>query len=466
MLAQARPAALALLLAGAGEAGAVEWSLGGSLSQSFEYDTNIDVEAGGDGTFIARSALGLGLTAETDVTTWSLNQSFSFDYAFGENGDDDDGNETLNGFRPNLSGGVRHVYNRLNIGAGFSFRQVSTSDIRVEGVELELPDPDNPEEPDPTDPDNPTVLGLVVDEDALQTTFDLRGFADYQLTSRATLSASTSFNLLRFDNTIESRTPSESAGASVDWSYRIASQTTTGVGVSLTRFSADNKATGERSTSFNAGVTGRLSGQFTPRIAYGSSLGLRYTDVDEQNVVAGAVVTDNQTSLGVTGALNATFLDPLWNVDVALTQNIAPSDDGQLRNVTSFDLRYDQSIDPRSRFALSAGYSLQNSLGDGDPGDDEDDRGIARFGARYSQSLTRDLDLSVTGTYSFENDIGGSAADDGLTQQFLFGTQLNYRLSQNWTTTLSYSFRAEDGDDGFAASNRIGVVLRRSFTLF
>ena len=135
--------------------------------------------------------------------------------------------------------------------------------------------------------------------------------------------------------------------------------------------------------------------------------------------------------LSVAGALGAVLLDP---------------DDGGLTADLIFNVSADYKLRHTS-FSLLAARDLSPTQ-DGDLAD--------RYSSRLSIShqVNDALSLGVFAAYSFQED-----SDNEETSALTISPSINYRLSEDWSSSVSYRFIETEEDDERAHSNAVTLSL-------
>ncbi len=405
---------LATLLAASWPAAAAEFSLTGNVAQRFSAITNPDASPDSDGPAIGSiSTIGLNFAGEKGRTRANISTRASFS-AFAGGGADDD----LNLASPNAQGRLRYSGKRFSAATNFGFSRTSTtfSDLNTDAILEAIAEQID---------DGPIVIPsdeLIVEEDAIRTTYSLGADLGYTLSLRNQLTLAGSGRVTRFNEDTDSLDPSSNYGASLSWDHSLSPISGAGLSVGVRRFSSDN-------TQQTDGLTFSLSTNYRTQLTRSTNInlsgGVTLTDIDELEFVNGIGIPTTDRDVSFAGSFGATYRsdrDTLFNFGV--TQSVVPTDDGDLRNITGIRLSYRQSLTRLVGLTVGAGHSIATEL----------------------------------------TSSGGE--DDDLEQVFTFSPTLNYRFAPRWSANLGYSLRVEDDEAGIGVSNRVFLSVSRQFDLF
>ncbi|MEO0621395.1 MAG: hypothetical protein AAF183_04145 [Pseudomonadota bacterium] len=406
--------ALAGLAAGAPVgAGATEWSLNGSVGQSFQANSNPGVEVDNDGaTFGSVTRMNVALGARTKRTSWSLSSGAAISQ-FGGPGATDD----LNTPNPTANGAVRYRGQRLDLNAAFGFSRASTSFLEfntaavIAAIEAEGDDFDGivilPED------------DLLIERESIRTLYSLSAGANYTLTPRTSLQFSGTGAVSRFSETIGGLIPNSSFGFATGLDHRLDPVSRIGVTGSVRSFKADDFEE-TRGLTFSFG--GSYSTQLTRATGFNVGLGAGYTIIRELQDGANGTRRGTETDLSFDGGFGGSYR-PSQDTSIRFSANhsVRPSSDGELVNVTS-------------------------------------------FGASANFSLTSLSALSLAASHSVASDVGGQDAD--LEQSFVIGPTLSYQFAPDWSASLGYTFRLVDDDLGTATGSSVFLGVTRSLSFF
>lgn len=228
--------------------------------------------------------------------------------------------------------------------------------------------------------------------------------------------------------------------------------------------------TGGESTDFTngtvaAGVTHELSSTLTltpqlevrrfepadnaPTNLVEASLGVNQllSDISEYNVTIGLLRASSENSI----TFDASYSHAFEEFILQLTGNrqVSPSDDGNLRESTSigFDVSHDFSETTRAVFD---GVWRTN-----------DDLEARRFGLRVSHDFNDKVALGID--LNVIQSISDNVAGETKTMQYRADPFLNWTLSENLNTRLSYREFWED-EDGLGSVNTRRVTLAVTYT--
>ncbi|GMG83263.1 hypothetical protein LNKW23_24760 [Paralimibaculum aggregatum] len=402
----------ALLLLGA-PAKAAEWNLGGSFTQRFSVLFNPDIEPDEhDLAYGSTTIFGFNLGARTGRTVWNLSTGFQL-AAFGGDADTDD----LNTSDPRVSGSVLYLGQRFAVDGNFAFTRSSTAFFTLEPVPISIPvDQDNDGTPDVI------FIGeddLLLERDTIRTRFDIGTGLEYRLNPRNRLSFGLSHTRTSFSEETGSLVDNATTFSSLSWGHDLSQATTVGMDVTLRRFTAqDAEDTIAYSMSMGSFLSTSLSASTTLR----AGLGINYSRTDEMVLRDGERVSSSSNDFGFNGSLRTTFRRTDQTAfTLFASHGVRPSSvGGALRNVTSYGGSLNHALTRHTSFALSAQHSLSIELGD----------------------------------------------EDELTQSFILAPSLSYRLTQNWSASLAYSFRLVNDDDGTGLGNSVFLSFSRGIAIY
>jgi len=409
---------IALATAWPGTARPAEWSLGASVSQTFEVAQNpgldFDDDPASDGVeFGTISQLGLTLGARTPRTVWSLGTGGNLRFFTGQ--DDGDGDDNINGFRPNLSGQMTYAAPTWSLSnrAGVSVTSTAFDELRFIPAQID---------PEDQPPDQPTdIFGTLVpvDREVDRISFNAGSTLSLSLSPRNTATLGLSYSGQRFSESVRGFSNSDNFGSTLTFDRQLSPESSGGFTLSVLRFTSEDNEVPDSQEGINVGLRGNYSTRIAGDSRIGLSLGASYTDETEESFPSGIRVRDEDQTIGATGRLSLTLNYPRMSVDLALLQDVRPSTTGETRNVTGVNAVMRREVLQRLRLSLAARYTLETDIGFG--GDPE------HF-------------LSV-------------------------GPALIYELDQDWRAQFGYTFRAKDEVGGSAISNSVGLTLSRDFSL-
>lgn len=403
----------ALLLVG-GAALPAEWRLNGDISQGFTVAENPDIEVESDGVaYGATTSLGFQLNARSGRTLWQLGARGGFS-AFGGEASDTDLNEPT----ANVGGGVSYRGRRFNIGGNLSYTRQPTDFLTLQPILLaEEVDVDDDGQVDfiQINQDN-----VIIERDSVRSTFGGGVSFSYSLTPTSSLNFSTSQFFTRYSENSGGLVDNDLFSASAGLDHQLTSATGLGFAISLRRLDADNF---EQTDAMTVSATGSINTQLTGATRLDAGLGLSYSSVDELELRDDQFLRGTETTLSFSGNLRATYRRTDQTAFTVFASHfVRPNNnDGDLRNFTNFGGSFSHALTPLSQFSLTARHSISSNLGDGD-GD--------------------------------------------LEQGFILSPSLSYRLTQNWSASVDYTFRLINDDSGTAFGNRVFLSFSRGFALY
>lgn len=408
---------IALATAWSLPAGAVYWTLGASLSERVEANTNpgLDFDDEDGVEFGSTTNLSLVLGAQSGRTTWSLATGANLTFFTGENdGGRNRGDENLNGLRPNVNGEVVYFGQRYSVTTGANLRVTSTA--FDEFLLVPLDDAGEPEE----GPQLPTDFALArVDRDADRISFGAQSGLELQLSPRNAISVGISYSGQRYSESVPGFSTSDNFGGSLSFSRTLTPVSQGGVSLSILRFSSESNGSPNNQQGFSLSASADYSTRLTDETRLGASLGASYTDETDEVLRDGVLGEETDQTLGATGSLSLNVTLPQSRLSFRLNQGVRPSATGETRNVTSVS-------------------------------------------ATYSQDLTQRTSLGFDGRYSLQAPIN---AFDDVEHFYGLGPSLNYQLSRSWRASLAYRFRGSSEEEGSAVSNAVSLTLSRDFDL-
>lgn len=396
----------------AGPAAAAEWTLAADVAQRVEVDSNFGLDDNSEGVlFGSTSTIDLRLAARTKRTRWNLAIGTRLS-VFAGSGDD----TGLNGADPRANGGVSHQGKRFSANAAFGFSRQSVASTQFglaalpEGSVV-LPD-DTVILPDDT---LATLddFGTISNEDAIQTSLNLRSGITFNLDPLNRLSLSASGSIVRFSGDAGELEDSTSYGTTVSWEHDLTERTSTDLSFGVQRFTTDDT---ENTESLTFTATGGFDTQLTPRLTFGLDAGFTVADIERDPPGR------DDTPVGFTGGLRLGWqLAADTQFSLAANQGFEPSSLGELQARSTVALSIGHSINSRSRLSLSASYSRQTSADNSDNTD--------------------------------------------VRQLFVLSPGYTIDLSPDWQARVGYTLRLRDEDAGFATSSNLFLTISRSFDL-
>jgi hypothetical protein len=383
---------LGTVAAGTSGAAAVEWIVGGSVSQRVEADTNPDLEEDGEAVYGTTTALGLDFTALTPTTQWQVETGVTGGI-FGGPGDTDD----LNRINPNFAAAFSRNGKHVDTGASFAFDMQPASFAQFEETG-------------------------ITEGDATQVSVQLAADAAYALDSRNRLSLGGSGRVIRFRGGETELEPTTTYGANLAWLRDLSPATQGRLVFGGRRFTAESDDNPESLTfDLSAGI-GQLVNQ---RLSFDASLGVSATSTERTR--AGG--RESEFDIGAIGGLEVAWAPaPDTALVVAFSHGLEPSSVGELQTTTALGVGLQHEI---NRWT-SAGIDLlvqRQSSGDGSGDgfddafeDEEDERTYASLSPSLAFSLTPDWALQAGYAIALERDGGSDAVSNRvfltLTRQF------------------------------------------------
>ncbi len=382
---------LGMLAASASGAAAVEWIVGGSVSERVGADTNPDFEEEGEPSLRSTTALGIDITALTPTTQWQIETGASG--TIGVGGDDD--TDELNRINPNFAAAVSHNGKYVDTGASFAFDMQPSSFAQFEETG-------------------------VTEGDATQMSVQLAADAAYALDARNRLSVGGFGRVIRFTGGSTELVPTTSYGTNLAWIRALGPVTEGSLTFGIRRFTSESV---ENPESLTFSVAAGAGHAVTRRLSVDGSLGLTATRTTRTRF------GDRETEFNL-GALGD--LAVIWAPEadtqfvLALSHGLEPSSLGELQTTTALGLSVDHSINSWISGGVSA-LVQQQSSGDGfeegeGEGEEEDTRTLASISPSLAFSLAPDWALRASYALALEREGGSDAISNQvfvtLTHQF------------------------------------------------
>jgi hypothetical protein len=378
---------LGALAAGTSGAAAVEWIVGGSVSQRVEADSNPDLVEDGEAVYGATTALGLDFTALTPTTQWQVETGLSGGI-FGGPGDTED----LTRLDPNFAAAVAHNGKYVDSGASFAFDMQPASFAQFEETG-------------------------VTEGDATQVSVRLAADAAYALDPRNRLSLGGSGRVIRFRGGTTELEPTTSYGANLAWIHDVSPATQTSLVLGVSRFTAESDENPESLTfSLSAGL-GQLVNR---RLSFDASLGVSATSTERTRFGE----RRSEFDLGALGGLEVAWAPaPDTQLVLALSHGLEPSSLGELQTTTALGVGLQHAINRWTSAELDLLVQRQSS--DTDDGGFEGDgerRTLASIGPSIAFSLSPDWALRAGYSLALEREEDEDALSNRvfltLTHQF------------------------------------------------
>jgi len=358
---------------------AIDWSVLARLTETIELDSNRQLDGLNDG-IEARGVIGLGLT----VSGNGKRSRFSVSTGFNAGRATDNDVSNLNRLDPNIAATASFL------GKGFSINTGLTAQTRATSLS---------EQEDTGD----TNL------DATRIDVGASVGVDWQATKRDNVSLTATAQIVDFNRSLGSLTPSQTFGVSGNWSRDVNDTTSYSFSTNFRHFDADGvNGSTSRTVSSQIGIQHRR----TSRHSLGGNVGLSFVSTDESNGTS-----SNQVGFVGGGTFGYT-IDEL-NASLSVDQSIQPSSDGELRAFTGLSGSLGYRINDLEEISFGVRYTRRSDISGGG-----DVLQFLSLGPSYSYSLTRDSTLSLG--YQFR-------VRDDETNDFEVGHQLMLSLSHNFT---------------------------------
>ncbi|MEL6311190.1 MAG: hypothetical protein AAFQ17_02305, partial [Pseudomonadota bacterium] len=160
---------------------------------------------------------------------------------------------------------------------------------------------------------------------------------------------------------------------------------------------------------------------------FSGSVGLRYVRVQEETFIAPfGTIENEENNLGATGGFSFSYDVGNTDLSAALSQNVSPTEDGDIEEFTTLSAGLSHAINSRQSFNVGMSFTRRTNVTD-------------------------------------------TVGNSGGSEQEFFGRispSFNYRLTQNWSANLGYSFRVSNDDQGTEVSNAVFLGFSRPLRIF
>lgn len=349
---------------------AAEWTVGGSVSQRLQAETNRELEDDGGSVYGATTALGIDVTAQTPTTRWLFETGASVG-VFGGSGDTDG----LSGVFPNFAAAVAHDGKYIDTGANF-------------GIDLQ-----------PATFARTDEIGNA-GGDATQLTLNLGANASMALDPRNDLSAGVNGRIVRFTSGTTSLDETTSYGGTLSWGHSLSAATGTSLSFGGRHFTSDD--TESLSFDLSAGVSHMVN----PRLSFDAGLGPSVTWTTRTD----PGLRETEFSLGAVGDFGIDWqprADTL--ISVALSHGLEPSEEGDLETTTALGAGLQRAINNWITGGVDLLLQYQRSAGGLGTGVDNAEL-TAALSPSLSFSLTREVSLRVSYSLRMGHEEGSDLA--------------------------------------------------------
>ncbi|MEM7498348.1 MAG: hypothetical protein AAF371_10200 [Pseudomonadota bacterium] len=374
----------------AGHAAAQDLQVQGTLSQTFTFDSDLDLDDSGP-SFGSTTSVGVSATYLTDDSDATISSSLSY-RRFTE---DDDG-EDFDGFTPNINGSARFRLGRLTLTEGLSFRidDVAFTEFTEEGT---------------IDPN-----GIFTDADARRLDFTFSQGASYALTQRTSLGGAVGVSLTRFSETDDELSDSDRFFGSLSLSRAVSPRLSLSVSANASRFETGSDVEDTRGTS--VGVSVGFNRLLQEDVTLGGRVGLRYVTVREEvSVFPLGRVESEESNIGVNGGFSFSYDVGQTDLFAGLSQDVAPTEDGEVEESTTLSAGLSHAIN--SRQSVNVGFSVTRRTNVTDTvGNNEntDQEFFGQISPSYSYRLTPSWSANLGYSFRLSNDEDGSNVSNSV----------------------------------------------------
>ena len=373
-------AALSLAsLAACPPAMAVEWTMGGSVSQSLQAETNRDLDPNdSQPIYGGTTSFGVDLRALTPTTQWQFETGASAGY-FGGSGD----TSGLNGSFPNFAAAVSHNGEYVDSGASFAvdYEPVAFSQLDNTGR---------------------------TQGNATQLTMTLSGDAAYPIDPLNSLSLGAYGQIIRFPSGTTTLDPTTDYGTNLSWGHQLSATTQGNLTFGVSRFTSQGA---DQPQSLTFSFSGGVGHEVNARLSVNASLGLQASRTTQ------TLFGQDETgfSVGPSGSVDVAW-QPAADTHLvfALSHGLSPTSFGELQNTTAAGAGLQHAINDWTSTGISVFLQRQTASGGFQSQTQEPTRLYGTISPNISFSLTQDWALRASYTFSMERQSGSNAFSNGV----------------------------------------------------
>ena len=381
---------------------AADFSIKGNANETLEASDNYFLNnAPAGATYKSTTAGTLDFLAQTPTTSYLLDTNYSY-YKYLGPGAADAGGLTW-GTPASTTFTINHATElaKFNLGAAWTRADAATTQLTQSGIA--------------------TIHGST-------NTYNVNGGVNYDLGRIDSVSWTAQASTVSF--TDPNSTPYVDYTSTVSWNHTLSSTTSLNNSVNFDWFSEDDPAKSQR--LFWSIMTG-LKSQLSQRLTVNAGAGID-------------LVNSYQT--GIAQATNPTgAFQPQVGAGAGWVANVGL--DYKLLKTTSLSLTAANSIIPTLGGALQQSYT---------------------FGLGLNHDINELSKLSFATSYAItnaSNQFAQAAAASGGGSSDFFSASVNYeyRLTREWRTNLSYTYRQRNDETGIARSSTVLLAVSRDFTV-
>lgn len=369
-----RLAALALAAATAGApARALDWRIGGFVSQRIEADTNVDLDPNdSQAAYGSITDVGVSFRADTKTTTWFLAPGVRGSVYVGPGGGGD-----LNDVQPRFNGSVTHRAPRYQLNGALSV-------VPEFGSQADFGDNSN----------TGNTLLTINGETGIV----------YSLDSDDRLSVNGFVTLREFTSSLSSFSPTTTWGSSVSWARDLTPRTTGSVTTSFRNFDSQDADNQHGQTyEIRLGATH----QATRRFSFDASGGVSLTDSTRDLAGGGS---ENDRAIGFVGGISGTFAaTQATRFSAGIEQTVDQTALGEIESRIGLTLGASHAINPRASIGMDARLGFQNPTFSGPSADNRRTLSVA---PSFSYELNADWRASAGYILRAEDQDAGTAVSN------------------------------------------------------
>lgn len=349
---------------------AADWSLKTGLSETIDYDTNINLDVDPPGYAMGSiSSLKADLIAKTPRSQLEFLSNLSYQNYWGPGATSD-----LDAFLPlfdfNFDTHTRNL--DLNLGASYTVTSLTSADI--------------------------DESGLIQETGVNQHTFLVDGGFTYRLNHLDTFALRSAASKVDFTPATDNVVPYEDLDNTFTYTRELSPTMDTNIVLGLEFYNADDEQN-TKNTIYSA--EGRLNSQLTRRFGLRLGAGLNAVSSDQKNTQPpdpSAGQTSN-FSIGPIFSLGLDYRLKRGSFSLDLREYFSPTDFGDVDEIRQASIKYEYRFNDATTFALNAVYSHQIPAGQKDAELEADPTTAFSVNPRITYELARDWE--IMGSYRF-----------------------------------------------------------------
>ena len=358
---------------------AVEWTLGGSVSQSVQAESNRDLDPNdAQPIYGGTTGFGVDLRALTPTTQWQFSTGASVGY-FGGSGD----SAGLNGAFPNFAAAVSHDGEIVDTGASLAIDYEPVAFAQLDNTGR-------------------------TQGDATQLTMTLSGDAAYPIDPLNSLSLGAYGQIIRFPSGTTTLDPTTDYGTNLTWGHQLTPTTQGNLTFGVSRFTSQSN---DQPQSLTLNFSGGIGHTVNRRMSLNASIGLQASRTTQ------TVFGQDETNFSVGPSGN---LDLAWQpeadtrLDFALSHGLSPTSFGELQNTTAIGVGLQHSVNTWTSAGIDVFLQRQSASGGFQNQTQEPTRLYGAISPNINFSLTPDWALRAGYTFRMERQSGSNAFSNAV----------------------------------------------------